>query len=111
MTTPQCSIWMAEKDFEKIIENIKNHDEGDPLYDGHNIEELYIDSHDGAMNGFISIGDVGVSIWIPFGEWFANFVKFKTFEDMIDFMEAHQEDVKETIDNAYGILNKINTLY
>ena len=105
----ECSLWIEEKDFDAIIEKIQNHDESDPLYEGHNIEELYVNSSNGTLEGFITIGDIGVGIWIPFGEWFSNFVKFKAFDKMIDFMENHQHEVEDAVDNSYVILNKINS--
>lgn len=103
----QCSIWIGEDDFEKIIEKIKNHDESVALYEGHDIGELFIEP-DGSMYGFISVGDIGVGIHIPFGEWFSEFVKFKSFKTMLDFMERHREKLDEAIDETYGILNQIH---
>ena len=107
---PQCSIWIEQAKFDKIIEKIRNHDEADPLYDGHIIEELYINSHDGSMEGFISIEEIGVSIWIPFGDWFSNFIKYKAFEDLTDFLEEHQETVQNVIDKTQGVINLVDSL-
>ena len=104
----QCGVWITKEDFSKIIENIKNHDEEEPLYEGHSIDELYIDSATGSMEGFITIGDIGVNIWIPFGEWFSNFVKFDAFDNLEEFMDNHKDAIDEVITQLHVIKKRIN---
>lgn len=105
----ECSVWIAEENFDKVINKIKTHDEANPLYEGHSIEELYINSHDGSMEGFIIIGEIGVSVWIPFGDWFSNFIKFKAFDGLIKFLEEYQETVQTVVDKTHGAINLINS--
>ena len=102
------SIWIDKKDKEEIIKTIANYDEldGEALYEGHHIDEFYIDRHTGDLEGFISVGPIGVSIDIPFQGWFAQFLKFGSFEDLEYFLAEHQDKVKE----AYMVLKNIRSL-
>ena len=88
------SIWIEDKSKKEIIEAVKNHNEEDPLYDGHHIDEFYIDRSSGAIEGYISVGPIGVGIDIPFEDWFAQFLKFGSFEKLEYFLAENQERVK-----------------
>ena len=91
------SIWIASEDKEKILKVVEAYEEGDPLFEGHSIDELYIDPHSGAFQGFIDIGLIGVSVDIPFEEWFREFLRLKSFESLEGFLRTHHKEVKEAI--------------
>ena len=78
-----CSIWIDDRLENKkgLIEKILDYDGSDCLYEGHEVDELYIE-RDGALEGFINVGEIGVGINIPFEEWFGLFKKYKAFDEL-----------------------------
>lgn len=102
------SIWIDKKDKIKIMADILEYDEldGEALYEGYKLDELYIDRKTGDIEGFISVGPIGVGIGLAFQDWFTQFLKFKAFEDLEYFLAEHQDEVKR----AYMILKNIQSL-
>jgi len=102
------SIWIDKKDKARIINDIQDYDEleCESLYEGHDIGELYIDRHSGAIEGYIGVGPIGIGIDLPFQDWFTEFLRFGAFEDLEYFLAEHQDEVKK----AYMILKNIRSL-
>ena len=102
------SIWIDKKDKEQIIKDVVNYDElnCESLYDEHSIDEFYIDRKTGDLEGFIGVGPIGIGIEIPFQDWFTQFLKFGSFEDLEHFLAEHQDEVKK----AYMTLKNIRSL-
>jgi len=88
-------IWIINEDKEKTIEDIKNHDESDPLYVGHTLDELYVDMSTGNLDGFMQIGNLGIGINIPFEEWVRNFIRLGVFENLPELFERKREELIE----------------
>ena len=102
------NIWIDKKDKVQIVKDIIDYDEliCESLYDGHRIDEFYIDRHTGNMEGWIDVGPIGIGIDIPFQDWFTQFLKFGSFEDLEYFLAEHQDEVKK----AYMTLKNVRTL-
>jgi len=101
--SPECSIWIREEDKEKILQKMEENNEEEALYEGHKIDELYVDRYDGSLTGFIEVGDIGVSVWIPFVEWITQFIKFNTFEEIEEQVKKHQTEIKKIQENIKEI--------
>lgn len=82
-----CSIWIDKESKKEIINDVFDFEEGDCLYQGHEIDELYLEK-DGKLSGFINIGPIGVAIDIEFDEWFQEFKKHKAFDCLRQVIEA-----------------------
>ena len=91
------AIWIDKKDKEQIIKDVANYDEliCESLYEGHHIDEFYIDRTTGDMEGYIDVGPIGIGVDIPFQDWFTQFLKFGSFEDLEYFLAEHQDEVKK----------------
>ena len=93
-----CSIWIDERVEKKteLMSKIMKYDGSDCLYDGHEIDELYIEK-DGSLEGFISIGEIGVGINIPFEEWFGLFKKYDAWDALRVNIEKRILDQEVTL--------------
>ena len=91
-----CSIWVDKNDIKKIIVDLLEYEEGDALYEGHEIDEFYIESN-GAMEGFIEVGPIGFSVQIPFDDWFQQFKKYKAFKELRLYLEKRIEQEEMTL--------------
>ena len=106
-----CSIWISDEDKIEIVSKVIEHDENvcEALFDGHDIDELYIET-DGSLYGFIEIGPIGVSINIPFEEWFGLFKKYGAWEELRKQIEKRileQEVTLQELKNMFAV--HINT--
>ena len=97
-------IWIDPKDKESIIKAIQEYEEGDPLYDEFRIDELYIDESTGDIEGFVSVGPIGVGMDIPFQMWFREFVRLRAFESLEKFLSTHQK----AVENALNFTQELN---
>ena len=109
-----CSIWISDADKKEIINAVCEHDEltCDALFDGHEIDELYIES-DGALYGFINIGPIGVSVNIPFEEWFGLFKKYKAWDELRQQIEkriVEQEVTLGELKNMFAYHCSVETI-
>jgi hypothetical protein len=93
-------IWISKEEVPRIKKKLEDFVEEDALYEGHKIEELYIDRWSGDLEGFIGIGDIGVAIHIPFEEWVAQFIHFGSFEDLPVIFKRKQQELLKACESA-----------
>jgi len=103
------TIWIDKKDKEKIIKKIEKASVDEPVFEGLDIEDLYIDEDTGELVGFIGIEELGVGINIPFQEWFSEFLKFNSFDELIKFLENHRQEVEKAIKKVNKVKKLIKT--
>lgn len=83
------------------------------LFDDFTIEEIYINS-DGDLNVTFYTGKgeecngIYVSATIKFDEWFSEFIKHKSFDDLIDLLNRRLKDLERVIDVVKGIKILVN---
>lgn len=90
------TIWIEKKDKYKVVNKIMDESEEEPTFEGLDINEFYIDKSDGSLDGYIQVEEIGLGINIPFKDWFVQFLKFNSFDNLDEYLSKHKEDIEKT---------------
>jgi len=83
------------------------------MFENFEIEEIYI-NNDGDMSITFYTGKgeecngIYVSMTIKFDEWFSEFIRHRSFDDLIRILDTRLKDLKRVIDIVKGIKMIVN---
>jgi hypothetical protein len=83
------------------------------MFEEFHLEEMYIDSEgDMEITFYTGKGDecsgIYVSVTIKFDEWFSEFIRHKSFDDLIKLLDKRLHDLEKVIDIIKGIKIIVN---